>query len=212
MAIISNHPFVGIREVNKNIKITFVNGILNTGNSCEVTSNEISAYHGFNRVYFVNDQSKGVIRDLWEAQRLIWGNSTDGVMKLVMLWKSLLAEIDMNDPKSKIIHYAHSRGGLVTEVAMRYLTEGERGKLCIYILGSPTTIKEGQCKDCKNIYNSRDWVPVTNPSKIQYMVAPLANDKIVPSSAWFFEHGILDNAYLNQIKMLGDQFLIEAKG
>lgn len=54
---------------------------------------------------------------------------------------------------------AHSRGGLVLDLALQYLTSEEKAMLCVSTFGSASLIKPEGLKSCQNYVSTRDVIP-----------------------------------------------------
>jgi len=202
---------IGVIERSQNERITYVNGILNTIEDCALSAIEISCSNGFNKVHFLYDPSQGFLRDVYIAFNLMRsGQPNDSVYKLIQLWRSLFQEMGgENNPQSKIIHYAHSRGGLVTEVALRHLTENERNRVIVYSFGSPAMLNENDFPEAQNILNSKDGVPLANPKRWWQKIGIHSysnNDQVLESNK-FLEHSFLDPSYSSKLKKIGEHFV-----
>ncbi len=152
------------------LSITFVNGILNSYESAKTSAEMISEINNGCRVDFVADPSQGAVSDLFQAAIVVTiGAIPEASRRLAALWKRLLKEMDMEafdeEGQSQIIHYAHSRGGIVSTVAMELLTPAERERIVAHYLGSPSV-------NPKAIHHvsSADIVPSLSPHPIQNML------------------------------------------
>ena len=137
---------IGLGERSGKVRITYANGMNTRADQCATQAMKISNTHGFNNVHFVYDPTEGILKDIYVACKMLWfGAQTESVQKLTQLWQSLFVEMGgAANSDSRIIHYAYSRGGIVTELALKNLTQEERSKMIIHSYGSPAIIDENE--------------------------------------------------------------------
>ena len=194
---------VGVRENFPNLRVTFINGILNTPEDCRLTAGYISARFGFTNVHFVCDPTLGALKDLCDSGKLlVLEEKLESIYLLRALWRARLNEMEDD---GHVIHIAHSKGGLVTELALKLLSEEEKKRVIVYSLGSPGIIPPETNPYSKNISNTRDLVPLANPWKWFYYLFPQENDKIIEAKDPLFEHSILALAYASEISAIADE-------
>lgn len=204
---------VGIKERSRDVRITFINGMTTTHESCVLTATKIAQTHGFNKVHFVFDPSDGFVRDLYGAAKMLFFNSErESVAKLVQLWQRLFVEMGGDDnPNGQIIHYAHSRGGLVTQQALKQLTDDQRAKMVIRSFGSPAILDPYEVPNSENIINTSDMIPFTNPVRWVQGIGLSdfnGNDQFIYSENLVWDHSIVFGpSYPREVEKYGEQFL-----
>ena len=201
---------VGLCERKDHIRISYANGMNTKADKCAMQAMKISTLHGFNNVHFAHDPTEGVLKDIFvAAQMMVFNIQTDSVKKLTALWQKLFAEMGGdNNPDSRIVHYAHSRGGLVTELAFKNLTEAEKKKMIILSFGSPAIFDESV--HSVNVLNTHDPIPRINPRRWLQDIGVndfAKNDHLVESSKAGMDHGFLNTTYQKEIAATGEAFL-----
>lgn len=147
----------------KDVAVTFINGICNTLESVRESAKYISRSHGDAVVHYVADPTQGAASDLAQAAVLdTIGVSTEASRRLAITWKRLLQE-----GNEKIVHYGHSRGGMVTAQALKELSLEEQEKLEIHTIGSPVEIftEDGGPKVVHH-FSTADAVPFATVSSL----------------------------------------------
>lgn len=221
---------VGERElsIRQPVRITFINGMLNSLDYCKTTAAYISQVHGNVNVHYVADPTKGALSDLGEAVLLDAAQAnTESVQRLVSLWRKLFGEMDgWSEVKGSIVHYAHSKGGMVTAAALKQLTSEERRRLVIHVIGSPTVIPYEENGARVIHHNSEaDMVPNFTITSITHPFKSLINSirgkknpviRSIPTLQKGFglkrllaDHAILDLTYKQLLEDLGRAFLLE---
>lgn len=203
---------IGAKE--NSVKITYINGIGNTDYDCHITATSISVFHGYHKVYFVSDSTQGFFTDLVVSADLMFSSAdneavikNEAVVKLTNLWMRLLLN---SSEETEIIHYAHSRGGLVTRQSFELLPPELRSRVNIFCLGSPAIFPGSDVSAAVTVMNTKDWVPLTNPQRLlSYLSWSQASekDRIVPSKETYGEHGILEMSYRNVLLERGESFV-----
>jgi hypothetical protein len=200
----------GAKEHKPNARITYVNGMNTTDQKCKLTAMKISMLHKFNKVHYVYDPSEGIAKDLVNCTSLlVLHKQSEAVIQLTNLWTNLFKEMDeSNNPNCYIVHYAHSKGGLITDLALKNLPPHLKEKMIVYTMGSPVISSSEDAKIVKNIANSNDKIPYSNPLRwINLCGYSYKNDKTIPSvRTGYHDHAILGQSYMNEIEELGKLF------
>ncbi len=92
---------------------------------------------------------------------------------------------------------AHSRGGLVLDLALQHLTAEEKAMLCVSTYGSATLIKPKGLKSCVNYVSKHDAIPWSDPASMIDAILGLRPDVVFlePIEEGWFEHGIKCKTY-----------------
>jgi hypothetical protein len=201
--------YQGIKEWQPYQRITFVNGMNYTYEKCRDVAAIISSYHKYNKVHFVCDETQGFIPDVIDSMGLlIFNKESEAVTKLANLWIKLFNEMD-NHPECRIIAYAWSRGGLVTDLALAKLPSDLRKKMVIYTFGTPAIISSDKARKIEQISNDKDFVPFANPRRwINALGIAFENDKNIPSKSPSkkLDHHVIGPSYLPEIQKIGENY------
>ncbi len=191
---------VGLREGSEDLRITYISGIRKTREKTTAMAMRISMRHQNNIVHSFCDPTNGIVHDLFDSFRLLcFGSQLDSVEKLTLLWRGLLAEMG----EGKIIHYAHSRGGLVTKVALSNLTPEEKSRIEVVLFGSPAVIGDDECSHVVDVINCYDPIPYSNPRKWINIMSCFGSNQLRIFGE-IFGHS-LNGHYLSTLGEIGDQ-------
>lgn len=157
----------GNAKEQDNIRITYINGILNHEAELQESLQLISKGHSKN-VHYVYRGTQSWNNDNALCILVKYGYVSDHARRLATLWKKLLAEIG---EEGQIIHYAHSIGGAETACAKTLLTPEEQKKITVIVFGSPVSIRsdEGFAKSI-NYVHKRDIIPYLSLDTLRALV------------------------------------------
>jgi hypothetical protein len=149
----------GSPKPKDNLRITYINGILNHEAELQEALQLISRGHE-QEVHFVYRGTQAWNNDNNLCVLVKYGYITEHARRLAALWKRLIYEIGGVEGDGKIIHYAHSIGGAETACARTLLTPEEQKKIVCIVFGSPVSIRndEGFSKSI-NYVLKRDLIP-----------------------------------------------------
>ncbi len=142
------------------VRLTYINGFLNTAREIRSSVSSISKTHGNVPVHFVYVATEGFSGDLLRAAGSMAGRQSYPVQLLVKLWKELITELGGVKGGGAIIHYAHSLGATDTSTALRLLTLDERKMIRVSTFGAPTLLSEDLCGQVDNYVSTNDGVPL----------------------------------------------------
>lgn len=154
----------GKHEINDKVRVSYINGILNTRALMLEALCLISNSHGDVIVHNIFRPTLGWTKDVLEAiviktSYMVAGHISKYAVELVRLWRSLIQDMGGVDGGGVIIHYAHSLGGTDTDRARDLLSEKEQKMIRVVTFGSPTLIKKGGFQKVVNICSSCDGIP-----------------------------------------------------
>ncbi|MDB6081158.1 MAG: hypothetical protein JWO53_430 [Chlamydiia bacterium] len=201
--------FVDGGKVSDNVRITFINGILNTYANATDTAKLISELHGSTAVHYLYAASSGFTADILRSIFAKIGFSTPQARLLADTWKKLIKELGGVTSGGRVIHYAHSLGGIDTYRALGLLTEEERAMLHITTFASPSLIEEGACHYVKNYVSTNDLIPLFSP--LRYREAKKGTGKNVTfleseDKIPFRDHSLVQEPYRTTLEELGRKF------
>lgn len=154
---------IGEGELGDHVRITYLNGMLNTPEEVLGYLENLSKMHGNANVHYVFRESNGFIKDVLKAGLVKAGYVSDHARDLVIVWKAMIEEMGGVDGGGTIIHYAHSLGAADTYVAGGLLTEAERQMIKVYTFGSPQIIPTGYFGGAVNYISRWDGVCLLGP-------------------------------------------------
>ncbi len=198
-----------VDSLDRRVRVTYVNGILTGGQQCTDTASMISWLHGDVHVRYVHANTQGMAIDLAKSVLNLAGLETEEARRLSDLWKRLLSEMGgADDARNQIIHYAHSRGGIITKLALANLTAQEKNRLDVRTFGSPAPIDRSDCPRNINIVCEADPIPVLNPVSLVRNYARGNVQFADPiKEGGLMEHGILEPAYTKALTEMGRDFV-----
>lgn len=152
----------GDYDLSDKVRVSFINGILNTQKKMDDGLKLISDTHGGVRVHYVYYPTRGWT---WDISRSIliktayqFGYRSIHTYLLADLWRGLIAEMNGVDGGGVIIHYAHSLGGSETDRARDLMTLEEQKMIRVITFGSSTLLRNQGFKDVINHASTRDGV------------------------------------------------------
>lgn len=148
----------GNGEVNDKIRITLINGILNTPSDHMENLDLFSNTHGGVNIHYIFRPYRGYSRDIMECIGAKGGWISSSARNLAKRWKELIAEMGGVNGGGLIIHYAHSIGATDTYRAKSLMTPEELKMIKVYTIGSPTIIPNKDFHSVMNYTSLRDGV------------------------------------------------------
>lgn len=153
----------GQREISDKVRVTFINGILNTHAMMYESLDVISESHGGVKVHYVFRPTEGWTWDISRAVAIKTAFTFLGFRSLhahllAKLWKELIEEIGGIGSGGVIIHYAHSLGGSETDRARDLLTPEEQKMIRVVTFGSSTMVRNEGFQSVINIVSVNDGV------------------------------------------------------
>lgn len=135
----------GEREISDKVRVTFINGILNTRMVLHENLSMISDCHGGVKIHYVFRPTEGwtwdVSRGIMIRMAYFAGFRSIHAHLLAKLWSVLIEEMGGVDGGGTIVHYAHSLGGSETDRARQLLTPEEQKMIRVITFGSSTLIR-----------------------------------------------------------------------
>lgn len=206
----------GEGEFNDKLRITMINGILNTRSYYIRGLELLSETHGGINVHYVFHATQGWTWDILNALRSKLGFVTPEAHYLAQTWRTMIEEMGGVDSGGLIIHYAHSLGGVDTYAAGMLLTPEERKMIRVITIASAKMIPD----DCgfesvQNYISKKDFVYLVDPiGLLLHLFAEDSNTTFLGAfdSIPFIDHALEVDTYVQIIKILGQQFLDEYPG
>lgn len=211
----------GEREINDNVRLTFINGILTTRKMMSRNLEFLSNSHGGIKVHYVFRPTEGWT---WDISRTLMIKMAYGLgfrsmhaHLLAQLWRELIEEVGGVDGDGVIIHYAHSLGGTETDRARELLTPEEQKMIRVVTFGSATFIRNIGYQSVINHVSIDDGVsnnflidPIGN---IRYYLDPHLEVRYhgdpLSWPQWPKDHSVTGPTYGPILKELGKNFLME---
>lgn len=203
---------IGIYEGEEldNVRITFINGVLNTKSDALVTARWLSESHGGVSIHYIFNPTGGWAWDLLKSTSVRWGIVSDEALSVAQLWKKLIEEMGGPESEGTIIHYAHSIGACHTYAAKSLMTPEELKMIRLYTFGSPTIIPPDDFQLVLNYIGVRDGVGLMDIfGRIKAWIYDCSHIIYVGSYLGipFIDHLIQGGSYHLPIETLGKEFL-----
>lgn len=159
----------GSSEHKDNLRITYINGILNHEAELQEALQLIFKGHERN-VHYVYRGTQAWNNDNTLCILVKYGYISDHARRLAALWKRLIHEVGGTED-GHIIHYAHSIGGAETACAKTLLTSEEQKKITVIVFGSPVSIRsdDGFARSI-NYVLKRDVIPFLSLDTIRALI------------------------------------------
>lgn len=146
------------QEAGDKVRISFINGMLNTKSDILKTVEWLCDIHGGNTIHYVFKPSEGLAWDVLKSSLVKLGIISPEATALAELWKQLIVEMGGTESGGTIIHYAHSIGGSNTYLAKSLMTPQELKMIQVYTFGSPTIIPPNDFQCVLNYVSVQDGV------------------------------------------------------
>jgi len=210
----------GQHEMNDKVRVTFINGILNTNKMIEGSLKDISESHGGVKVHYVFRPTEGWVWDVSHAAAIktafSFGFRSYHAHLLAQLWRDLIQEMGGVNQGGVIVHYAHSLGGSDTDRARSLLTPEEQKMIRVFTFGSATMVRNEGFQSVINIVSVYDGVssPLLEPfGHLRNYFDPESNIRFYPcfdKTTWpLCDHAFDGLTYSAILSELGVNFLNE---
>lgn len=200
---------IGNGELHPLVRVTLINGILNSNQTCQDTAQLISSTHGGVNVHYIYNPSGGFAQDILKAFIGKLGFRTYHSKVLAMQWKRLIREMGGPLGGGVVYHYAHSLGGTLTYNARAFLTPDERKIIKVITIGSPTTILSG-FGSVTNYSSRLDLIPMFDPIKYFRSIFQETQNIIFMGAGgggFLSEHLMTGTTYRSLMEELGQEFV-----
>lgn len=211
----------GGREIHDKVRVTFINGILNTSAMMHESLNFISETHGGVKVHYVFRPTEGWTWDISRAVVIKTALAFLGFRSLhahllAKLWKDLIEEMGGIGSGGVIIHYGHSLGGTETDRARAFLTLEEQKMIRIVTFGSSTMVRNEGFQSVINIVSVNDGVSSCFLEPLGHLrnyFDPNSNIRFYGSRLkapyWPADHLLNGATYGPLVREFGEKFLVE---
>ena len=203
----------GEQECSDKIRLTLINGILNSRQDAIGNAKMISEFHGDVAIHYIYAATYGFTPDIFlYAFFAKLGFATEQARLLAGAWKSLITEMGGTQSGGIIVHYAHSRGAIDTYRALELLTEEERKMIRIVTFGSATLAGNESCKGLIHYVSTRDiWPIVGSPIEIAKALFTKRDDLVflTPQEKASFPDHVMDDpdsTYRAKLQEIGRKF------
>lgn len=146
------------KKTHEKIRITFINGMLNTKKDLLKTVQWISESHGDVNIHYIFRPTEGWAWDVLKSSMVKLGIVSTEAYALAHTWKKLIAEMGGIEGGGTIVHYAHSIGGTNTYIAKSLMTPEELKLIQVITFGSATIIPSKDFQSVLNYISVRDGV------------------------------------------------------
>lgn len=201
-----NNKILGKRKFfgpNK-VKITWINGVGNDLEGSRGSAALINQVFEDTKVHLYHNPTNGTTYDLMRAAGHFYGISCREAKELADHLRSVLKTAE------KVLHVAHSHGGIITLRAIDYLTPEERARIDVVIVGSPVLIKEGFYRSVRHLVSDRDQVPCFH-SEVSKIVAGKKSHETVTvlsgDTTVFMDHAFASSTYQKALKSYAAEYL-----
>lgn len=199
----------GEYEFSDKVRISFINGILNTRLDLARTMEQLSTAHGGVSIHYIFHPTEGWAQDLINSCWAKCGFVSHQARQLTDMWRKLISEMGGVGNGGVIIHYAHSIGATDTQTAMGLMTSEELQMIHVVTLGSPTMLANEGFASVENYASVRDGVSLLDPlGYIEGLVDPESNVHFI--GTWWgvpiVEHPLDREAYKQLLEELGERF------
>lgn len=210
----------GEHELSDKVRLTFINGILNTTPMLVESLEDICESHGRVKVHHVYRPTQGWT---WDIARAIairtafsLGFRSIHAHLLAQLWKDLIQEMGGVNGGGVIIHYGHSLGGSDTDRARTLLTPEEQKMIRVTTFGSSTLIRNEGFQSVINMISINDGVSscILEPlGHFRNFFDPESNVRFYNAlhkpPYWPTDHMLNGPTYRTLLQELGEEFLKE---
>lgn len=200
----------GDKELDDNIRVTAIHGMLNSHSACIQTMEMLSQFHGGMNVHYVFYPTQGWGRDLLQLVLTKFGYVPPQAKLLAETWRQLIAEMGGVDNGGTIVHYAHSLGGTITLAARDLLTPEEQKMIKVIAIGSTSVIPNNAFGSVIHYVSYRDGVFFADPfGYLRSLVSCHGHVNWVGSSSGIplIDHLLTMDTYQQLIATLGRDFL-----
>jgi YD repeat-containing protein len=212
--------YYGEREISDKVRVTFINGIMNSAHILFQSLKLISESHGGIKVHYVYRPTDGWTLDLARAVLIktafLLGFRSAQAHLLAQMWRQLIQEMGGVGGGGTIIHYAHSIGGSDTDRARELLSPEEQKMIRVITFGSPTLIRNEGFQSVFNMVSVNDGVSSFFLEPFGYIrnfFDPNSNVQFYGSFLnwpyWPADHLLNGSTYGSILYWLGKQFLAE---
>ncbi len=200
---------VGHGEVSDKVRITGMNGILNSKKDCQLLALTLSEIHGGINIHYVYWPSGGWTKDLINCAFAKAGYRCAASRLLAKTWKELIDEMGGVNSGGRIIHYCHSIGCATSEAAKTLLEEEEQEMIHLFAFGPPQIVADEGFGHVTNYISYRDGVCILDPFRyVEALSGDLSHVKLVGdlNGPPLIDHMIITGAYFEVLEELGAQF------
>jgi hypothetical protein len=194
---------VGKGEVSNQIRVTYVNGVLNEAAHVDYAAKVISEAFGGVNVHYVHNNTSGLFTDIIETLDVKFGFFSDSAEALVDLWRELIAEMGGVEGGGRIYHMAHSGGSMHTKAAAEMMSPEELAMIEVVTYGAPFMVENPNFISVTNYVSKRDGVGLMgaalNPS-----AATIVGE--LEEGPPFLDHIFTDGTYLGLLYLNGARF------
>ena len=209
----SDKPTEGVYgqgEFSDNLRVTFINGMLNSRADYKESLLNFCQSHGGINIHYIFNPTNGWTWDLLKCFYAKMGFETPQARMLAQTWKRLIAEMGGTDGNAAIVHYCHSIGGTHTSIAKSLMTPEELRMIHVISIGSATILDDSGFGKVTNYVSKRDGVCMLDPIQwVQAATNRLYHTHMLGTYAGIpiVDHPLFLPTYANLIQQLGSDLL-----
>lgn len=202
----------GNGEFSDNVRITFINGILNVRDDHFENLQLLSESHGGVNIHYIFHPTQGWTRDILMSLPIKFGYVSDQARQLATIWKKLIQEMGGAEAGGTILHYAHSIGAADSLAAGMMLSPEEQRMIRVVTIGSPTMIAQNGFQSVQNYASYRDGVAMIGIiGFFGAMINPGPDNNVyfldATGGIYGGDHPLNTNTYTQLIQRLGRDFI-----
>jgi len=189
-----------------------INGILNYKPDAKETATYLSRCLNGLQVDYYHSTTRGFITDILAAFIGKLGVQTSDSIEISMIMRRQIAFLKYATDTPQLFVFAHSRGGVYLDNALKLMTPEERKLIHAYTFGSASLFPNTGLSSLEHYVATGDPVPMTDPlNYLKGRISNTSNVHFLPGQGNFFtRHMVLEETYANQIKSICKQILIMA--
>lgn len=196
----------GQGELSNKLRVTFINGMLNSRIDYRESLEAFSESHGGINIHYVFNPTRGWTWDLLKCLLAKCGFVTREARMLAQMWRQQIAEMGGVESGGTILHYCHSIGGTHTANAVGLMTAEELKMIHVVSIGSASLLDQSGFGKVTNYTSKRDGVSMLDPFRwIPAFRGTSTNTHLIGSfkGAPFVDHPLNMETYDQLIRELG---------
>jgi len=212
--------FVGKGEMFRRVRVTWINGIDYTFEDTERIAGYISRVFGGVNVHYLYNPSTGFLKDFYEGMKQYFhddkkpldGDKAIIVQQLVNYFRRMIADLGGINGGGRIVHLAHSQGGMITQLASQLLTQEERDMIDVVTFASVKIVSAKDYGSVINYMSNKDPAGHVN-SGISLWRSNQSTDEIIyldpiPYNG-YIDHSMQNPTYKSALMAVGQKFRVE---
>jgi hypothetical protein len=138
----------------------YINGVWNTPEDAIDSANLISSLAENEQVFYLINNTKGKVKDIFECGRQKLCKDTTIVKFAAKFFELLIQLSDRETDKPPVIVFVHSQGAIIANLALDLLSQANRRRIRIFAFGGGSLIAPGKAHDeTHNYISEADIIP-----------------------------------------------------